>query len=66
MTQEQIQYLKDNDIPYSPSIFKYCKNSFAKYLGYMKLAAYRPFKWADSEFVEVGAKNWVERLMKDD
>lgn len=66
MTNEQIQYLKDNDIPYSPSLFKYCKYSFPRYLGHMKLTAYRVFGWKDSDFIEEGAREWVERLYKDD
>lgn len=72
MTEEQIQYLKENDIPYSPSIFKYCQFkysseiSFIKYCSYMKLPAYRVFKWKDSAFVEEGAQSWVERICNND
>jgi hypothetical protein len=66
LTEEQIQYLKDNNIAYSPSIFKYCKCSFPKYLGIMRLAAYRVFGWEDSAFVEEGAKDWVERIVNND
>lgn len=66
MTEEQIQYLKDNDIPYVPSLFKYCNYNFRKYLAILKLCAYRAFKWEDSEFLEEGAKEWVERICNDD
>lgn len=53
MTEEQIQFLKDNDIPYCPTAFRViCQNKFRKYLKYMQLCAYRNFGWEDSELLE--------------
>lgn len=75
MTEEQIAYLREHDIPYSPSIFKWMQwrypersneSHFKRYLSYLRLRAYRDFTWEDSERLEEGAKDWVERLMKND
>ena len=52
MTEEQIQFLKDNNIPYSPSLFISKDSNFRKYCAYLRLAAFRCFGWEDSEYVE--------------
>lgn len=52
MTEEQIAYLKENDIPYSESLFIYAGRNFKKYLKILNLAAYRSFGWEDSKKFE--------------
>ena len=52
MTEEQIAYLKENDIPYSESLFIYVGKNFKKYLSILKLAGHRAFGWDDSEKFE--------------
>ena len=52
MNNIQIAYLKQNDIPYSPSLFQYTKGNFKKYCAILKLAAYRKMGWEDSEQIE--------------
>lgn len=59
MTEEQIQELKDLDLPYCPSAFESLKGNFPKYKGYMKLRAFRVFGFAGSEELEEAMKdNW--------
>lgn len=52
MTEEQIQELKNLDLPYCPSAFNYVKGKFGKYRAYMKLAPFRAFHFAGSEDLE--------------
>ena len=75
MTEEQIQYLKDNNIAYSPSLFKYmqwkypdqpAESHFKRYLSYLRLRAYRNYGWVDSEHLEEWAKDWFERITNND
>lgn len=52
MNEEQIAYLKQNNIPYSPSLFIYAKQNFKKYCAILKLASYKAMGWEDSELIE--------------
>lgn len=52
MSNEQIAYLKQNDIPYSESLFIYADKNFKKYCAILRLAAYRKFGWNDSDAIE--------------
>ena len=52
MNNEQIAYLKQNNIPYSPSLFKYAKSNFKKYCAILRLAAYKNMGWEDSDRIE--------------
>ena len=52
MNDEQIAYLKQNDIPYSPSLFIYAKSNFKKYCAILRLAAYKKMGWEDSDLIE--------------
>lgn len=52
MNDEQIAYLKQNDIPYSPSLFIYAKQNFKKYCAILRLAAYKQMGWEDSDRIE--------------
>lgn len=57
MSEEQIAYLKENDIPYSESLFIYADRNFKKYLKILNLAAHRSFGWEDSKkFEEIYSK----------
>lgn len=59
MTEEQIQELKELDLPYCPSAFNYVGGNFRKYKAYMKLAAFRTFRFAGSADLEAGmGKHW--------
>ena len=59
MTEEQIQELKELDLPYCPSAFQYVKGNFRKYKAYIKLAAFRVFGFAGSEDLETGmGEHW--------
>ena len=47
---EEIEYLKENDIPCCPNLYIKSKaKSFKQYCSKMKLAAFRDFKYKDSE-----------------
>lgn len=52
MNKEQIAYLKQNDIPYSESLFVYVNKNFKKYCAILRLAAYRKMGWNDSDTIE--------------
>ena len=52
MNNEQIAYLKQNDIPYSESLFVYTNKNFKKYCAILRLAAYRKMGWNDSDTIE--------------
>lgn len=52
ITDEQLQELKELDLPYAPSIFNYFKGNFAKYKANMRLAAYKAFGWEGSQLLE--------------
>lgn len=52
MSNEQIAYLKQNDIPYSESLFIYANRNFKKYCAILRLAAYRKMGWNDSDAIE--------------
>ena len=52
MNNEQIAYLKQNDIPYSESLFVYANKNFKKYCAILRLAAYRKMGWNDSDTIE--------------
>lgn len=60
MTEEQIAYLKEHDIPYSESLFICANRNFKKYLNILNLAAHRPFGWADSEKFEEVYKKYAK------
>lgn len=61
MTEEQIAMLKAMDLPYCPSAFIYCKENFNKYLGYIKLRAFRVFGWEGSALLEANqSENWLK------
>lgn len=64
ITFEQLEQLKEMDIPYCPSAFNYLEENFRKYIKYMRLPAYRPFKWEDSqELEELEGEIW-KKLIK--
>ena len=51
-SKEQIEYLKENDIPCYPNLYiQHRAKSFKQYCSIMKLAAYKNFKYEDSEFL---------------
>ena len=52
MNKEQIAYLKQNDIPYSESLFVYANKNFKEYCAILRLAAYRKMGWNDSDTIE--------------
>ena len=54
MTDEQMFELREEDLPYCPSAFIYCKGNFKKYKAYIKLRAFRVFGWAGSADLELG------------
>lgn len=67
MTEEQIQELKNLDLPYCPSVFSNYQGHFKQYCAYMRLHDLRSYKWADSEqlekyFQEFYADPVVQRL----
>lgn len=66
MTEEQIQELKELDLPYCPSAFQYVKGNFGKYKAYMKLRAFRVFGFAGSEWLEEAqGENWRRFSTRD-
>lgn len=65
ITEEQLQELKDLDLPYAPSIFNYFKGNFVKYKARMKLAAYRAFGWEGSQLLEEKQGETWRRLSHD-
>lgn len=54
MSREQLSELKEEDLPYCPSAFLYCKGNFKRYKGYIKLRAFRVFGWNGSVDLELG------------
>lgn len=52
MTEEQIQELKNLDLPYCPSVFQHYQGHFKKYCAYMRLPDNRNYHFADSEELE--------------
>ena len=61
MTEEQLAKLKEMDIPYCPSAFRYNYFIFGRYINYMRLASFRDFKWKDSEYLEqTMGRNWTK------
>lgn len=61
MSNEEIAYLKEHDIPYSPSLFKHANNNFKRYCAILRLAAYRQMGWEDSDRIE----ETYSRLIKE-
>ena len=54
-SKEQIDYLKENDIPCCPNLYIGSGvKSFKQYCSLMKLASYKNFKYEDSEFLNGG------------
>lgn len=54
-SKEQIEYLKENDIPCCPNLYiQHRAKSFKQYCSIMKLPAYKKFKYKDSEFLNGG------------
>ena len=52
---EEVEYLKENDIPCSPNLYiKIGAKSFKNYCAKMKLMAFRKLKYEDSEFLNGG------------
>lgn len=61
MTEEQVQELKDLDLPCCPSLFQFCEGNFAKYKGQAKLLAFRSFGFDGSEMLEQRmGSNWLK------
>ena len=54
MTAEQMLELQEENLPYCPSAFIYCKGNFKKYKAYIKLRAFRAFGWDGSADLELG------------
>lgn len=54
MSFEQLSELKEENLPYCPSAFLYCKGNFKKYKAYIKLRAFRAFGWDGSADLELG------------
>lgn len=52
MTSEQIEELRQLDLPFCPSAFQYVKGNFGKYKAYMKLASFRAFGYDGSDDLE--------------
>lgn len=52
---EEIEYLKEKDIPCCPNLYiRMGAKSFKNYCAKMKLAAFKNFKYKDSEFLNGG------------
>ena len=52
---EEIENLKENDIPCCPNLYiRMGAKSFKNYCAKMKLAAFKNFKYEDSEFLNGG------------
>lgn len=67
MTEEQIQELKNQNLPYCPSVFNYYRGQFKKYCAYMRLPGLKMYAWEDSESLEKSFQNFysnpvVQRL----
>lgn len=67
MTEEQIQELKNQNLPYCPSVFNHYHGQFKRYCAYMRLHDLRPYGWEDSESLEKFFQNFyadpiVQRL----
>lgn len=52
MTSEQINFLFENNLPYSESLFIHVNKSFKRYQAILRLAAYKHFTWRDSDIIE--------------
>lgn len=52
MTEEQIQELKELDLPYCPSVFDHYHGRFKQYCSYMRLHDNRNYHFSDSEWLE--------------
>lgn len=52
MTHEQINFLFENNLPYSESLFIHVNKNFKRYQAILKLAAYKDFTWRDSDIIE--------------
>ena len=65
MQLKNIKYLYENDIPYCPTLYEYVNNNFKKYLAILKLAAYRGFKWKDSQYLEAVFHNIYGDIIKE-
>ena len=64
MTEIEKKYLKDNDIPYVPSVYEHYNGNFKKYLAYFRLAAYRNFTWTDSNELQMNLNKVFRRNNK--
>jgi hypothetical protein len=65
MTEEQIQELKNLDLPYCPSAFDYVGGKFGKYKAYIKLAAFRVFGFARSAELETSMSKYWRKYKND-
>ncbi len=52
MTHEQINFLFENNLPYSESLFIHVNQNFKRYQAILKLAAYKHLTWKDSDIIE--------------
>ena len=52
MTHEQINFLFENNLPYSESLFIHVNQNFKRYQAILKLAAYKQLTWKDSDIIE--------------
>jgi len=52
MTHEQINFLFENNLPYSESLFIHVNKSFKRYQAILRLAAYKHLTWKDSDIIE--------------
>ena len=52
ITLEQLEELKQLDLPWCPSAFKYVEGNFKKYKAYMKLRTFRGFGYGGSDDLE--------------
>lgn len=62
MSYKQLSELKEENLPYCPSAFLYCKGNFKKYKAYIKLRAFRGFGWDGSADLELGMGETWRRL----
>ena len=63
MTPEQIEELRQLDLPFCPSAFQYyVKGNFGKYKAYMKLAAFRVFGYDGSNDLEESMRDYWKML----
>ena len=61
MTEEQIQELKELDLPYCPSSFEYVGGHFKKYKAYMSLLSFRSLGFDGSANLEADLGDFWRR-----